>query len=171
MNYGARSLYHLLRGFLRIDNANNGKVYRSHRDAAKDLGTRSTRAVAIWFSELEYYGFIVKTKEGCLGVEGEGVAPHWRLTECPSFNRRGEHIAATRDFDRWDGVPFKRPKTESRVTKGLTSSHKGTHTADRKGGQNGSKRVTKGLIDSRRGMSHKGTHNYYHPLPSNGDGE
>jgi hypothetical protein len=145
MTFGARSLYHDLRSFLRFDNLNNGKVYRSHRDAARDLGTSSTRSVGIWFRELQHYGFIVKTTEGCLGVDGEGTSPHWRLTECPSFDAKGTHIAPTRDFEKWDGVLFER-KTESRVTKGLAPSHKGNHTGNPKRDEKCPTRVTKGLI-------------------------
>src|SRR6516164_7235652 len=103
LSFGARSLYHVLRGFLRHDDFDNGKVYRSYRDAADDLGTKSRTSVQRWFRELEHYGFIVMTTGGCLGVDGEGVAPHWRLTECSTFDAKGNHIAATRDFERWDG--------------------------------------------------------------------
>src|SRR5262245_11149340 len=71
-SYGARCLYIVLRSYLRIDNLNNGKVYRSYRDAGNDLGTRSLRSLGRWFLELEHYGFIVKTAEGALGVDGEG---------------------------------------------------------------------------------------------------
>ena len=114
LSFGARSLYHVLRGFLRHDALNNGKVYRSYRDAADDLGTKSRTSVQRWFRELEHYGFIVMTTGGCLGVDGEGVAPHWRLTECSTFDAKGNHIAATRDFERWDGVLFDPEKTDSR---------------------------------------------------------
>jgi hypothetical protein len=38
LSYGARALYVVLRSYLRVDNLNNGKVYRSSRDAAEDLG-------------------------------------------------------------------------------------------------------------------------------------
>src|SRR5262249_4791872 len=113
LSFGARSLYVVLRSYLRNDDLNNGKVYRSHRDAAADLGTNSLRSIRRWFRELEHYGFIVKTREGWLGVDGDGIAPHWRLTECKSFDAKGTHIAPTRDFDRWDGVLFDDPeKTE-----------------------------------------------------------
>src|SRR5262249_12943421 len=132
LSFGARCLYVVLRSFLRVDNLNNGKVFRSHRDAAADLGTKSTRSIAIWFRELEYYGFIVKTQGACLGVDGEGIAAHWRLTECPTFDAQGTHIAPTRDFERWDGALFDRPdkKTESRVRNRLTPSQKLTHTSE-----------------------------------------
>jgi len=53
LSFGARSLYHVLRGFLRHDDLNNGKVYRSYRDAADDLGTKSRTSVQRWFRETE----------------------------------------------------------------------------------------------------------------------
>ena len=49
MSMGARSLYHCLRGFLRIDNRNNGQVYRSYRNVVADLGVGSTNTVSTWF--------------------------------------------------------------------------------------------------------------------------
>jgi hypothetical protein len=166
LSFGARSLYVVLRSFLRNDNLNNGKVFRSHRDAAADLGTSSTRSIQRWFRELEHYGFIVKTAGACLGVDGDGIAAHWRLTECSTFDAKGNHIAPTRDFERWDGTPFDDPlKTESRVPKGLTPSPKGAHTGRPKRGQRRPKRVPKGLIDSAPSMSPNGTHNCL-PLPN-----
>jgi hypothetical protein len=165
LSFGARSLYIVLRSYLRVDNRNNGKVFRSYRDAADDLGTKSTRSVQRWFRELEHYGFIVMTTGGCLGVDGEGVAPHWRITECPTFDAKGTHIAPTRDFDRWDGVLFVDPvKTESRIPKGHTPYPKGTHTDDPKRGQKRSKCIPKGHIDSAPSMYPKGAHNCL-PLP------
>src|SRR5262249_33526188 len=93
LSFGARCLYVVLRSFLRVDSLNNGKVFRSYRDAAADLGTKSTRSVQRWFRELEYYGFIVKTTGACLGVDGDGIAAHWRLTEYASYDAKGTQIA------------------------------------------------------------------------------
>jgi hypothetical protein len=78
LSYGARSLYVVLGSYLRFDFLNNGKVFRSYRQAADDLGTKSIRSVQRWFRELEHYGLIVMTTGGCLGVDGDGIAPHWR---------------------------------------------------------------------------------------------
>jgi len=119
MSYGARCLYIILAGYVSNDGKNNGSVYRSHRDACSDLGTRSKNSIERWFGEIEHYGFAVKTYEGALGLDGWGEAPHWRLTEYPTLDNRGYHVQATRDFDRWDGVLFisrRKPpeKTESR---------------------------------------------------------
>jgi hypothetical protein len=99
---GARLLYIALKRFLNEKIGNNGKVYLSYRDACEALGTRSMQSIRRWFAELEFYGFIVKTTEGYLGVYGMGIAPHYRLTECACDGR-----AATRDYERWDGVIFK----------------------------------------------------------------
>jgi hypothetical protein len=107
---GARLLYISLKRFLGADN--NGKIYLSHRDACEALGTKSKMSISRWFAELEFYGFIVKTTAGCLGVDGKGLAPHYRLTECFCDGR-----AATRDFDRWDGVLYADPQTEKRRQK------------------------------------------------------
>ena len=68
MSFGARCLYHVLRGYLRFDNLNNGKdLYRPYRKAAEDLGTKSKTSVQRWYRELEHYGFIVMTTPPCLG--------------------------------------------------------------------------------------------------------
>jgi hypothetical protein len=44
---------------------------------------------------------------GCLGLEGKGKAPRWRLTEAPYL---GE--PATKDFLRWRGVKFRDQKKQ-----------------------------------------------------------
>jgi hypothetical protein len=164
LSFGARSLYVVLRSYLRVDSANNGKVFRSYRDAANDLGTKSLRSVQRWFRELEHFGFIAMTTGACLGVDGDGIAAHWLLTECPSFDAKGNHIAATRDFECWDGTPFRDPeKTESRIPKGNTPYPKGIHTDGSKPARKRSKRIPKGNIDSARSMLPKGVHNCLPP--------
>src|SRR5262249_41217965 len=104
------------------------------------------------------------TTGACLGVDGDGVAAHWRLTECPSFDAKGNHIAATRDFERWDGVLFDDPeKTESRIPKGNSPLPKGIHTGGSKRARKRSKRIPKGNIDSAPSMLPKGVHNCLPP--------
>jgi hypothetical protein len=112
-----------------VDSLNNGKVFRSYREAAADLGTKSTRSVQRWFRELDHYGFIVMTTGGCLGVDGVGVAPHWRITECPTFDAKGTHAAPTRDFERWDGtlLPFGEPFPPTVVPLPYISSDEAWH--------------------------------------------
>src|SRR5258708_8226913 len=65
---GARLLYIALKRFLNEKIDNNGRIYLSYRDACEALGTKCRQSIARWFAELEFYGFIVKTTEGCLGV-------------------------------------------------------------------------------------------------------
>ena len=71
MSHGARSLYVALK--LR---------YSSN---FKEIGS-GFEEIGNWFRELQHYGFIVMTQPGCLGVNGNGLAPHWRLTEVGFMN-------------------------------------------------------------------------------------
>jgi hypothetical protein len=121
---GARMLYVTLKR--RWNQNRKNLVYLSLRVAANELGTDKDQA-ARWFRELVYYGFIVMERPGCLGVSGKGKAPHYRLTECDTFAPKGSlapTVQATRDFDRWNEIPFRlaggfcsRKKTESRPGK------------------------------------------------------
>jgi hypothetical protein len=114
MSHGARLLYIALKR--RWNHNRKNLVYVSERMAAKEL-TSDRNQIRRWFRELAYYGFIVMERPGYLGVSGKGKAPHYRLTECNSFallDARGKPkgdapiLQATREFDRWNGVPFKR---------------------------------------------------------------
>jgi hypothetical protein len=108
LSHGARSLYIALRR--RYHTKLQGAVYLSTRAAVKELGSHSHRDnVRRWFRELDYYRFIRMVSPGCLGVEGRGKAPHWRLTESPYLGDK-----PTRDFDHWDGVPFREQKRAAR---------------------------------------------------------
>jgi hypothetical protein len=100
MSPGARLVNIELRGRLRNDYLNNGKVYLSCRTAAKVIGA-TTQSIVRWFAENEHYGFLRKTSEGFLGADGRGIAAHYRFTEFP----HGTH-PPTRDFEKWDGQPF-----------------------------------------------------------------
>jgi hypothetical protein len=100
MSPGARLVNIELRGRLRNDHLNNGKVYLSCRTAAKAIGA-TTQSIVRWFAENEHYGFLRKTSEGFLGADGRGIAAHYRFTEFP----HGTH-PPTRDFEKWDGKPF-----------------------------------------------------------------
>jgi hypothetical protein len=124
MSHGARSLYIALKARYSSTLHNNGRIYLSQRCAGREIGS-SANQVTRWFRELQHFGFIVQTKGGCLGVNGKGMAPRWRLTECGYQNE-----SATRDFIRWNGEPFfdsgraarkktKRKKSESRSGKPL----------------------------------------------------
>jgi hypothetical protein len=120
MSLGARLLYIELRGRLRNDCLNNGKVFLSCRLAAKAIGVRPG-SIARWYMENEYFGFLRKTGEGFLGVDGRGIAARYRFTEF-----RCEDQPSTRDFEKWNGKPFvftpRRPsrKKQNPVTPNVT---------------------------------------------------
>lgn len=101
----ARVLYVAVKSRYSFKAKNNGRIYLSVRQAAEETGLNKD-TVARSFRELSYYGFIVMTNPGCLGVEGRGKAPHWRLTEIGYMTD-----PPTRDFLRWDGVIFHEQKT------------------------------------------------------------
>ena len=93
-------LYVALRRRYNFNIHNNGKIFLSQRMAAKELNSHHNQ-IARWFRELQHYGFIVLSKPGCLGVEGKGKAPRWRLTELGYMRD-----FPTRDYEKWDGTPF-----------------------------------------------------------------
>ena len=79
----------------------NGRVYLSQRRAHQELRSKREQ-IARWYRELEFYGFIVMTERGCLGLDGKGKAPRWRLTELGYMND-----PPTKDFLRWRGAKFR----------------------------------------------------------------
>jgi hypothetical protein len=101
MSFGARLLYVDVRSQMRNDAKDNGKRWRSCRDAAKALGTKSTRSIVRWFAENEHYGFMRKTGDGFLGADGRGIAARYRLTDYHYGTN-----PPTRDFEKWNGEPF-----------------------------------------------------------------
>jgi hypothetical protein len=101
----AREVYHSLRSRYSIDARNNGRIYLSTRDGAEETGFNE-KTIARSLRELQHYGFIVMTERGCLGVNGKGKAPHWRLTELGCMLD-----PATRDFLKWDGELFHEQKS------------------------------------------------------------
>jgi hypothetical protein len=102
LSMGARVLYAQIKRhhFVGVRN-NNGRIYLSHRDAMIEMGVTTRHSIARWFRELQHYGFIVLIEPGCLGVDGKGKAPQWRLTELPTLTER-----ETQDYLKWDGTPF-----------------------------------------------------------------
>ena len=70
---GARWLYVCLLRRLSYNAFNNGKVFRSTREAAREIGA-DHRSVWIWFKELEYYGFIAMTEPGSKGPKRSSIA-------------------------------------------------------------------------------------------------
>ena len=101
----AREIYLTLKSRYSFDARNNGRIYVSTRDAAEDTGF-DKKTVARALHELQHYGFIVMREAGCLGVEGRGKAPHWRLTELGYMRE-----PPTRDFLNWDGTIFQEQKS------------------------------------------------------------
>jgi len=98
LSHGARSLFIALH--CRYNYKTENAVYLSMRAASSELGSHKDR-VTRWYHELDYYGFIRLVSPGCLGVEGRGKAPHWRLTDVCHAGQ-----LPTRDFEKWDGTPF-----------------------------------------------------------------
>jgi hypothetical protein len=112
MSHGARSLYVALKR--RVHNGRN-LAFLPHRHAEAELGS-TRKIIAKWFKELEHYGFIVMVRHGCLGVDGKGKSPQYRLTELGQMKGLdGLPELPSRDFLRWDGSGFE--KTESRGTR------------------------------------------------------
>ena len=100
MSPEGRLLWIELRSRLRNDGLNNGKLFRSCRDAAKGLGLNKD-TVARRYAENEHYGFLRKTSEGFLGSDGRGIAACYRFTDLAY----GTH-AGGRDYEKWDGSIF-----------------------------------------------------------------
>jgi hypothetical protein len=104
LSHGAKALYLVLKR--RLPGGN--KAYISTRNAAHELKVSRTK-VREWFAELRHYGFIVLDSPHCLGVDGVGKAPHWRLTELGATsktNPSGVFEPPPQDFLKWDGTPF-----------------------------------------------------------------
>jgi len=138
LSHGARSLYIALR---RRAPRGRNEVYLSQRDAEREIGS-SRKPIARWFRELEHFGFIVLSSPHCLGVEGKGKAPLWRLTECGKTSKasgKGVFEPGTKDYLRWDGTPFVDPKERGEKTKPwqLRGSQGGDH-GDASGGDTSS---------------------------------
>jgi hypothetical protein len=116
LSHGARSVYVALRRRYSPNQHNNGRIFLSSRDARRELRSGLTE-IGRWFAELEFYGFIVKTRQGSLGLDGKGKAPHWRLTE---LGTRLE--PPTRDFLQWKGTKFGSPRKRSPAVKVIQKS-------------------------------------------------
>jgi hypothetical protein len=113
MTHGAKILYVALKRRASNDARNNGRIFLSQRDARQELRS-GFEEITRWYRELQHYGFIVQARGGCLGTDGHGQAPHWRLTELGGRGVDGNPSPPTRDFERWNGERFKDSKTETR---------------------------------------------------------
>ena len=100
---GSQRLYIALKA--KADNKHN-TAYLSTRDAAAALGRKrgGGRKIREWYAELEHYGFIVMLSPHCLGTDGKGKAPHWRLTD--KGTTRGGYEPPMQEFLKWDGELF-----------------------------------------------------------------
>jgi hypothetical protein len=107
-SFGARWLYVHLKRRWSFKQKNNGRLFLSHRDAIKEIGGPQRDSISRWFRELQHYGFIVQTEAGCLGVDGKGKAPRWRLTEleAPGGRNGNTLMLPTKDYLKWDGTRF-----------------------------------------------------------------
>ena len=107
-SHGARSLYTALKARYSSNLHNNGRIFISQRNAMREVGSWSDE-IARWFRELQHYGFIVQTSGGCLGVDGKGKAPHWRLTEleAPGGRNGDTWMLPTKDYLKWNGTKFR----------------------------------------------------------------
>src|SRR5215472_16740007 len=123
MSHGARSLYIALKRRYWPNKKNNGRIYLSQRQAMKELGSGMSQIVR-WFRELQYYGFAVMVEPGCLGLDGKGKAPRWRLTEV-SYMRgtssKGMEEMPTMEFMKWNGVRFSKHQIGGDHLKNLES--------------------------------------------------
>jgi hypothetical protein len=108
-SHGARWLYVHLKRRWSFKQRNNGRLFLSHRDAIKEIGCPQRDSIGRWFRELQHYGFVVQTEAGCLGVDGKGKAPRWRLTELEAYGGRngGTWMLPTKDYLKWDGTKFR----------------------------------------------------------------
>jgi hypothetical protein len=101
----AREVYITLKSRYSIEARNNGRIYVSDRDGAEETGFNKD-TVGRALRELKHFGFIVMTEPGCLGFDGKGKAPHWRLTELGYMLE-----PPTRDFLKWNGELFHEQKS------------------------------------------------------------
>ena len=121
MSHGAKVLYIALKHRYFPHDHNNGRIFLSQRNAVKELRSHHNQ-IARWFRELQHYGFIVMKQPGCLGVQGRGKAPRWRLTEL-GYQRE----PPTQDFLRWDGVKFQPAKSKPRAGKSARGVQENRH--------------------------------------------
>lgn len=120
MSPEGRLLWIELRSRLRNDGLNNGKIFRSCRDAAKALGF-SKGTIVRRYAENEHYGFLRKTSGGFLGSDGRGIAACYRFTDLAY----GTH-AGGRDYEKWDGSIFEYAPSRPRQKKQKPVPPRGT---------------------------------------------
>ena len=82
---GPRALYIELKR--RYNGSNNGRIFLSHRNAAKAIAMHYN-SVGAYFEELQDRGFIRMTQGPHLGPSGIGKASMWALDEEPTPDRK-----------------------------------------------------------------------------------
>lgn len=127
MSHGAQMLYVAIKRRYSSNFHNNGKIFLAQRTAAKELHSHHNQ-IARWFRELQHFGFIVMQTPGCLGVDGKGQAPRWRLTENGMIEPDGSLKLPTRDYELWDGTLFV-DQTKSRAGKAARSVQENRHSS------------------------------------------
>jgi hypothetical protein len=144
LSHGAFRLYVALKRQYNPDTADrrNGRIYLSQRRAHEEIRSKRDQ-IARWYRELEFYGFIVMTERGCLGLDGKGKAPRWRLTELGYMN-----APPTKDFLRWRGTKFRdrkiqKPGPENGATTGPENGATQSRKWTRKRGQRESRKWTR----------------------------
>lgn len=139
LSVGARALYVELAANYNT-NAQNS-VFMSARTGAKRLNADKD-CITKWMRELEHYGFIAKVSGAFLGLDGEGKAAHYRLTD-----RWYGQKEPTYDFQNWTGEIFE-PKKQNPVRKNRTPCpEKPDIGVNGKNGKNGNNRPEKPDID------------------------
>ena len=78
---------------------NNGEVYRSPRDVAKDIGCNPKTAMAA-FADLQAKGWLVCTAQGKLGRDGRGTTARFRLTML-STGQGKSHKSPNKEPKQW----------------------------------------------------------------------
>lgn len=102
---------------------NNGKIFLSHRDAAKNMNVgRDT--IAGYYNALVEHGFIIQTRGHCLGPSGVGQSASYALTELPLGGK-----PATKEFMQWKKQKPRRKIQHSLAGKSNHPCRKTQHSA------------------------------------------
>jgi hypothetical protein len=109
LSIGARALYVELAANYNTKMQN--AVFMSARTGSERLNVRKDN-ITLWQRELEHYGFLVKVQGAHLGIDGEGKAARYRMTD-----RWYAGKEPTYDFQNWDGVIFEPKKRKASAAK------------------------------------------------------
>ncbi|MEL7252956.1 MAG: hypothetical protein AAGL23_02200 [Pseudomonadota bacterium] len=101
---GPRALYIELKR--RFNGSNNGRIFLSHRDAAKAINV-SPNTIGGYYRQLIERGLIDMTRASFLGPSGVGQASLWALQELPTADGK----PAAKDFLKWRQKEKPHPKT------------------------------------------------------------